>query len=55
MSHLTRGAWIEILAKGDLLFLSKASHLTRGAWIEIFSLPKDHELSNVAPHTRCVD
>ena len=33
-SHLTRGAWIEIvITTGGLLEIS--SHLTRGAWIEI--------------------
>ena len=34
LSHLTRGAWIEILV---LLYhvQGRASHLTRGAWIEI--------------------
>ena len=34
-SHLTRGAWIEIIAEGNGA-ISTGSHLTRGAWIEIF-------------------
>ena len=34
MSHLTRGAWIEILFSCKKA-CSCASHLTRGAWIEI--------------------
>ena len=40
MSHLTRGAWIEI-NNGDNLDRSLVvSHLTRGAWIEIAVSPK---------------
>ena len=35
MSHLTRGAWIEILHRIVLIRLYVWSHLTRGAWIEI--------------------
>ena len=35
MSHLTRGAWIEILMYLLSLNVPKWSHLTRGAWIEI--------------------
>ena len=33
-SHLTRGAWIEILIELSYQSVSM-SHLTRGAWIEI--------------------
>ena len=35
MSHLTRGAWIEISAGSTLKSDKLQSHLTRGAWIEI--------------------
>ena len=36
MSHLTRGAWIEILNEQDTIKIhSNKSHLTRGAWIEM--------------------
>ena len=35
MSHLTRGAWIEILQGTLPQNRTKKSHLTRGAWIEI--------------------
>ena len=35
MSHLTRGAWIEIQMNGILGRANDMSHLTRGAWIEI--------------------
>ena len=35
MSHLTRGAWIEILAGINIYPTVDMSHLTRGAWIEI--------------------
>ena len=53
-SHLTRGAWIEMLdkAKG---FLNSMSHLTRGAWIEISIHSYTSRFPLVAPHTRCVD
>ena len=34
LSHLTRGAWIEIYSH-VLEIQAGASHLTRGAWIEI--------------------
>ncbi len=34
LSHLTRGAWIEIGLYQSLCYLPR-SHLTRGAWIEI--------------------
>ena len=34
VSHLTRGAWIEITNQ-KLTDYAKTSHLTRGAWIEI--------------------
>ena len=37
MSHLVRGAWIEI-EKRILLYVSSRSHLVRGAWIEIMIL-----------------
>ena len=36
-SHLTRGAWIEILNAIAEKWLDVLSHLTRGAWIEILS------------------
>ena len=38
-SHLTRGAWIEIVASLACLRVSTWSHLTRGAWIEITTGP----------------
>ena len=34
LSHLTRGAWIEI-EELPYYLLGRMSHLTRGAWIEI--------------------
>ena len=34
LSHLTRGAWIEIQVN-DCVISGNLSHLTRGAWIEI--------------------
>ena len=34
-SHLTRGAWIEMLVCLLYLALHNLSHLTRGAWIEM--------------------
>ena len=34
VSHLTRGAWIEIFGDKNE-FIRSMSHLTRGAWIEI--------------------
>ena len=34
-SHLTRGAWIEMVGEYNFKLMSKLSHLTRGAWIEI--------------------
>ena len=33
-SHLSRGAWIEIIV-GDYLLVADGSHLSRGAWIEM--------------------
>ena len=39
MSHLTRGAWIEILQMRFMLQVKRESHLTRGAWIEIKRYP----------------
>ena len=35
MSHLTRGAWIEINVDFYIAGFGAESHLTRGAWIEI--------------------
>ena len=37
LSHLTRGAWIEISNKCYNHHFAIKSHLTRGAWIEILS------------------
>ena len=34
LSHLTRGAWIEIQVN-DCVISGNLSHLTRGAWIEM--------------------
>ena len=43
-SHLTRGAWIEMIEKLSG-FPTFASHLTRGAWIEIYlHIPQIHFL-----------
>ena len=42
MSHLTRGAWIEIRFERIHPFPDGKSHLTRGAWIEIHCLWKFH-------------
>ena len=36
VSHLTRGAWIEMAASTSSAPNLWRSHLTRGAWIEIF-------------------
>ena len=41
MSHLTRGAWIEISNMRQKLSGTSTSHLTRGAWIEIPLLPRE--------------
>ena len=54
-SHLTRGAWIEIVAGADDAKEYLASHLTRGAWIEIILPVAVVGSVTVAPHTRCVD
>ena len=54
VSHLTRGAWIEMLLGLRGIRLAK-SHLTRGAWIEIPMTCASAAHGNVAPHTRCVD
>ena len=35
MSHLVRGAWIEMF-QGESVKIRSASHLVRGAWIEMF-------------------
>ena len=35
LSHLTRGAWIEINCENIKVLGLAVSHLTRGAWIEI--------------------
>ena len=53
-SHLTRGAWIEIISFTAFSW-SDTSHLTRGAWIEILLVAVALVLVLVAPHTRCVD
>ena len=55
MSHLTRGAWIEILnEQPDLcLLLGRTSHEVRGLKFKTLALFKG--LARVAPHTRCVD
>ena len=55
MSHLTRGAWIEILLlqRKMSLLLCRTSHEVRGLKLRrlyILSRP-----ACVAPHTRCVD
>ena len=53
-SHLTRGAWIEIM----ILSIDSLpdSGRTRGAWIEILQqYGTDFLYCDVAPHTRCVD
>ena len=42
-SHLTRGAWIEILNEQDTIKIHSRSHLTRGAWIEIFFVVKNEK------------
>ena len=34
LSHLTRGAWIEMKILSNVIS-TQVSHLTRGAWIEI--------------------
>ena len=47
-SHLTRGAWIEIVIICKFFFTS-SSHLTRGAWIEIKLRPR-HCLSRRVSH-----
>ena len=55
-SHLTRGAWIEILCAGSSGYDIRMSHLTRGAWIEISNISAVCTVvTDVAPHTRCVD
>ena len=50
MSHLTRGAWIEIAGKVVNVAEGLESHLTRGAWIEIVRLSailRDRSLSHL--------
>ena len=54
LSHLTRGAWIEI-HDHHMKRWFQMSHLTRGAWIEIILPTNFFPLMTVAPHTRCVD
>ena len=54
MSHLTRGAWIEISKMKSMPWYGR-SHLTRGAWIEIALKLEFPDRLIVAPHTRCVD
>ena len=44
MSHLTRGAWIEISAGVNRTVNVAVSHLTRGAWIEIFPFRVNNRL-----------
>ena len=55
MSHLTRGAWIEICSIHRHKRSHLRSHLTRGAWIEIYVAVVPNFSLIVAPHTRCVD
>ncbi len=55
LSHLTRGAWIEIAGKVVNVAEGLESHLTRGAWIEISLHSLTINQLIVAPHTRCVD
>ena len=38
VSHLTRGAWIEINLWSEMTSKIALSHLTRGAWIEIIRI-----------------
>ena len=54
-SHLTRGAWIEIIkADEDGTYkFSRTSHEVRGLKLLHISLNSLHSV--VAPHTRCVD
>ena len=54
-SHLTRGAWIEMLnpiAKLNMM-TCRTSHEVRGLKYNWGYAPYDKE--HVAPHTRCVD
>ena len=55
LSHLARGAWIEISSSccGNK---TPKSHLARGAWIEMSTCNlSETELDEVAPRKRCVD
>ena len=40
MSHLTRGAWIEMSLFSPFTKKNGGSHLTRGAWIEIYKVDR---------------
>ena len=55
LSHLTRGAWIEIrkMTSARRSTLSRTSHEVRGLKSQL-GIIKTHA-GNVAPHTRCVD
>ena len=55
MSHLTRGAWIEIQLWNTnmLCTIGRTSHEVRG--LKYFQHERKTAVSAVAPHTRCVD
>ena len=52
MSHLTRGAWIEIEGESVMTVNGFESHLTRGAWIEITPDTQLHPSGNSSHLTR---
>ena len=54
-SHLTRGAWIEMLKPIARLYIMtcRTSHEVRG--LKLQSLCGLYSYCRVAPHTRCVD
>ena len=55
LSHLTRGAWIEIVENESIIdsYIGRTSHEVRG--LKYYSLHISGILEIVAPHTRCVD
>ena len=55
VSHLTRGAWIEITPEGAVAIeqMGRTSHEVRG--LKCSSRSGDGRTVPVAPHTRCVD
>ena len=54
MSHLTRGAWIEmILSRSTSMSRSRTSHEVRG--LKYHRRDRSIAAVGVAPHTRCVD